>query len=87
MRLFLLAIFFLFNLLFALPIFADQHLALFATAKAAQTHCPKDNVVWLNTASGIWHNSGSHWYGNTEHGAYVCEKEASTEGDRASRNG
>jgi hypothetical protein len=24
----------------------------------AQAHCPKDEAVWLNTASGIWHEKG-----------------------------
>lgn len=33
-------------------------LAMFATESAAQAHCPKDQVVWLNTNSGIYHEKG-----------------------------
>lgn len=66
---------------------AYQSLQLFETPTAAQHHCPHDTVVWLNTRSGIYHYAGERWYGNTEYGAYVCEKEAIAAGDRATRNG
>lgn len=61
--------------------------ALFSTESAAQAHCPKDIVVWLNITSGIYHYRGERWYGRTKHGAYACEKEAIAAGDRASENG
>lgn len=64
-----------------------QGLQLFQTEAAAHAHCPADIVVWLNTPSGIYHFKGMRWYGNTIHGAYVCEKEADAAGDRATRNG
>ncbi len=60
---------------------------LFDTESAAQVHCPKDVVVWLNIPSGIYHYKGERWYGRTKHGAYACEKEAIKAGDRASENG
>ncbi len=60
---------------------------LFDTESAAEAHCPKDVVVWLNIPSGIYHYRGERWYGRTKHGAYVCEKEAIAAGDRASENG
>lgn len=60
---------------------------LFSTDSAAQAHCPKDVVVWLNMPSGIYHYKGERWYGRTKHGAYACEKEAIKAGDRASLNG
>ena len=60
---------------------------LFDTEAAAQAHCPKDVVVWLNIPSGIYHYKGERWYGRTKHGAYACEKEAIAAGDRASENG
>lgn len=66
---------------------AQGDLQLFSTEAAAQKHCPKDEVVWLNTASGIYHEKGMRWYGNTKHGAYVCRKEADAAGDRDTRNG
>lgn len=62
-------------------------LQLFTTEPQAQHHCPRDTVVWLNTASGIYHLKGERWYGNTKHGAYVCEKEADAAGDRETENG
>jgi hypothetical protein len=60
---------------------------LFSTEDAAQAHCPRDVVVWLNIPSGIYHYGGERWYGRTKHGAYACEKEAIAAGDRASENG
>ena len=68
-------------------IVADSLPPLFDTESAAQAHCPKDVVVWLNIPSGIYHYRGERWYGRTKHGAYVCEKEAIKAGDRASENG
>ena len=62
-------------------------LLLFGTEAAAQKHCPKDEVVWLNTSSGIYHEKGMRWYGNTKHGASVCRREADAAGDRDTRNG
>lgn len=66
---------------------AQGQLRLFATGVAAQRHCPRDEVVWLNTNSGIYHEKGMRWYGNTKAGAYVCRKEADAAGDRDTRNG
>jgi hypothetical protein len=60
---------------------------VFDTESAAQAHCPKDVVVWLNIPSGIYHYKAERWYGRTKHGAYACEKEAIKAGDRASENG
>ncbi|HTJ27604.1 MAG TPA: hypothetical protein VMA36_15700 [Candidatus Limnocylindria bacterium] len=62
-------------------------LAQFSTEAAAQAHCPSDQVVWLNTRSGIYHEKGMRWYGNTRAGAYVCRREADIAGDRDTRNG
>ena len=62
-------------------------LQLFSTESTAQKHCPRDEVVWLNTNSGIYHEKGMRWYGNTKAGAYVCRKEADAAGDRNTRNG
>ncbi len=64
---------------------ADLH--LFTTEQAAQSHCPNDEVVWLNTNTGIWHSQGGHWYGRTKSGVYVCRVEAAAAGNRGSLNG
>jgi len=66
---------------------AYAQLALFSTEAAAQAHCPRDVVVWLNTKTGIWHEKGMRWYGRTKYGAYVCRKEAAAAGDRDTENG
>jgi hypothetical protein len=66
---------------------AAGSLQLFAAESAAQAHCPRDVVVWLNTNSGIYHEKGMRWYGNTKSGAYVCRREADAAGDRDTRNG
>jgi hypothetical protein len=78
------------SLLFAVLMFLSFQafaLELFSSEQAAQNHCPKDVVVWLNLPSGIFHYKGAVWYGNTKKGAYVCQKEAVQEGNRASKNG
>jgi len=62
-------------------------LKLFETESGAQRHCPQGEVVWLNTNSGIYHEKGMRWYGNTKAGAYVCRGEADSAGDRDTRNG
>jgi hypothetical protein len=62
-------------------------LQLFSSETAAQAHCPRDMVVWLNTNSGIYHEKGMRWYGNTKAGAYVCRREADAAGNRDTRNG
>lgn len=63
------------------------NISMFATEAAAQQHCPRDEVVWLNTRSGIYHEKGMRWYGRTKEGAYVCRKEADAAGYRDTRNG
>lgn len=62
-------------------------LPMFTTEDAAQTHCPHDTVVWLNTKTGVWHEKGMRWYGRTKEGAYVCRREAAAAGYRDTRNG
>lgn len=62
-------------------------LQLFASENAAQAHCPRDQVVWLNTNSGIYHEKGMRWYANTKAGAFVCRREADVAGNRDTRNG
>ena len=66
---------------------ASGSLQLFSSESAAQSHCPRDVVVWLNTNSGIYHEKGMRWYGNTKSGAYVCRREADAAGNRDTRNG
>ena len=57
----------------------------FATEGQAKSHCPSDVVVWANLNSKIYHFAGYKNYGHTEHGAYMCEKDATSQGLRASK--
>ena len=50
------------------------------TLKAAREHCKGDNVVWLNTKTGVYSQLGQNDYGTTEQGHYVCESEAKKAG-------
>jgi hypothetical protein len=58
----------------------------FATEAEAKSRCPADIVVWVNLNSKIYHFAGYKNYGTTEHGAYMCEKQATADGFRASKN-
>lgn len=57
--------------------------ARFSSEGDAQQHCPNDTVVWLNTATNIYHFKGRMFYGVTKDGAFVCKKEADKAGDLA----
>jgi hypothetical protein len=46
---------------------------------------PTDLVVWVNLTSKIYHFAGHKSYGTTKAGAYMCEKEATAHGFRASK--
>ena len=57
----------------------------FAGEDQARTHCPGDTVVWVNLGSKIYHYRGYKDYGTTKKGAYMCEKDAAAQGNRASK--
>jgi hypothetical protein len=58
----------------------------YSTERQAWSHCPSDTVVWANTRSSIYHFRGTHNYGSTVAGAYMCEHDAIAEGMRAAKN-
>ena len=58
----------------------------FATDAQARAKCPSDTVVWVNTKSGVYHFAGTHNYGTTKDGTYMCEADAKAAGDRAAKN-
>lgn len=64
-------------------IFVIALIGIMSTAHAAP-FCPRDTVVWINQNTGVYHLPGDRWYGQTKHGAYVCEKQAIAEGDKKS---
>jgi hypothetical protein len=57
----------------------------FQTEAQAKSHCPTDLVVWANLTSKIYHFAGHKSYGTTKAGAYMCEKESTAQGFRASK--
>jgi hypothetical protein len=57
----------------------------FQSEPQAKAHCPGDIVVWVNLSSKIYHFAGYRSYANTKSGAYMCEREATTQGFRASK--
>jgi len=59
----------------------------YATEAQAAEHCrPRDVVVWANTSTGVYHYAGTHWYGNTKSGAYMCESDSVDDGLRHAQN-
>jgi len=57
----------------------------FSAEGQAKAHCPSDTVVWANLSSKVYHFGGYKDYGNTKRGAYMCEKDATAQGFRASK--
>jgi hypothetical protein len=57
----------------------------FTTEAEAKARCSSDLVVWVNLKSRIYHFSGTKNYGNTKEGVYMCEKDATGQGNRASK--
>ena len=64
------------------PVAANE----FSTEAQAKARCPSDTVVWVNLTSKIYHFSGTKNYGNTKHGAYMCERDTAAVGMRAAKN-
>jgi hypothetical protein len=58
----------------------------FANEAQAKGTCPGDTVVWVNLRSKIYHFAGTHNYGNTKDGAYMCERDTAAQGMRAPKN-
>jgi hypothetical protein len=58
----------------------------FSTEAQAKVRCPSDTVVWVNLTSKVYHYSGTKNYGNTKHGAYMCERDTAAAGMRAAKN-
>ena len=47
---------------------------------------PAASVVWVNTASGYYHNPTNRHNGKTKHGKYMFEPDAIRAGYRPARN-
>jgi len=66
------------------PMAAPTGAGEFQTDAEARGRCPTDTIVWVNTKTGIYHFAGTHSYGKTKQGAYMCEADAKAAGRRAS---
>lgn len=54
-------------------------------AEAPRQPPPAKGMVWVNTATKIYHYEGDKWYGSTKEGKYMTEDEAIKAGYRASK--
>ncbi|MGC1417710.1 MAG: hypothetical protein WA817_20650 [Candidatus Acidiferrum sp.] len=47
-----------------------------AATKPAKPAESGAGMVWVNTATGVYHKKGSRWYGKTKKGKYMLEEDA-----------
>lgn len=66
----------------ATPSGANQY----STEGQAKARCGSGTVVWVNLNSKIYHFVGHKDYGHTKSGAFMCERDAMSEGMRAAKN-
>ena len=64
------------------PTAANQY----ATEGQAKFRCVGGTVVWANLDLKIYHFTGNKTYGQTKAGAYMCERDAQSQGMRAAKN-
>jgi competence protein ComEA len=48
---------------------------------------PAKGMVWVNTATKVYHSEGDRWYGKTKEGKFMNEQDAIKAGYRASKEG
>jgi DNA uptake protein ComE-like DNA-binding protein len=48
---------------------------------------PAKGMVWVNTATKVYHYEGDQWYGKTKEGKFMTEQDAIRAGYRASKEG
>ena len=58
-----------------------------ATETAPARQAPAKGMVWVNTATKVYHYEGDQWYGKTKEGKFMTEQDAIKAGYRASKEG
>ena len=58
-----------------------------STESTASQQPPSKGMVWVNTATKVYHYEGDRWYGKTKEGKYMTEDDAIKAGYRASKEG
>jgi hypothetical protein len=58
----------------------------YATEAQAKLRCGSGTVVWANLDSKVYHFASYKNYGTTKSGAYMCERDATSQGMRAAKN-
>lgn len=58
----------------------------YTTEAQAKTRCGSGTVVWANLNTKIFHFSGHADYGHTKNGAFMCERDATSQGMRSAKN-
>ena len=58
-----------------------------AGTDVAPRTAPAAGMVWVNTATKVYHREGDRWYGKTKEGKFMTEADAIQAGYRASKVG
>ena len=58
-----------------------------ASGPTEARQAPAKGMVWVNTATRVYHYEGDQWYGKTKEGKFMTEQDAIKAGYRASKEG
>jgi hypothetical protein len=58
-----------------------------ASSRPLMAQAAESRLVWVNTATGIYHYPDTRWYGKTKQGKFMSEAEARAQGYRRLETG